>query len=45
MFERAGRIKARLLFDSQPGGGTVWRLTLAGALAYQPSPRRAWFGR
>jgi signal transduction histidine kinase len=45
MHERAERIKARLLLDSQPGGGTVWRLTLAGGLAYLPPARRPWFGR
>jgi signal transduction histidine kinase len=43
MHERADRIKARLLLDSQPGNGTVWRLTLAGSLAYLPTARRSWF--
>lgn len=45
MFERADRIKARLLLDTQARSGTVWRLTLAGGLAYQPSARRFWFSR
>jgi signal transduction histidine kinase len=45
MHERAERIKARLLLDSHPDGGTVWRLTLAGSLAYLPPARRPWFGR
>ncbi|MYM21845.1 hypothetical protein GTP46_04160 [Duganella sp. FT135W] len=45
MFERAERIKAKLLLDSQARNGTVWRLTLSGRLAYQPLARRSWFGR
>lgn len=41
MRERAGRIQARLTLHSTTGGGTEWRLALAGALAYQvrPPPR------
>lgn len=45
MRERAVRIKARLVLRSEPGAGTVWRLTLPGALAYQVSPRRFRFWR
>lgn len=43
MRERAARIEARLALRSLPGAGTEWRLTLAGALAYQTVPRRFWF--
>jgi signal transduction histidine kinase len=40
MRERAARIKAKLALHSKAGGGTEWRLTLSGALAYQPAPDR-----
>jgi hypothetical protein len=40
MRERAARIKAKLALHGNAGGGTEWRLTLSGVLAYQPAPDR-----
>ena len=45
MYERAGKIKARLLCQSNDGVGTEWVLVLPAQLAYQQHPGKGFWHR